>query len=172
LNNRGFRLVATSAFYQTSDGWVALGANNQDQFRKFLDVVGHPELLADPRFETHNARVTNYNVLKQWLTDFLLTQSAAELETKLNAVGVPCVRIRNIAEILDEPHIRQRGLVHDTDLPGADRPLKTIGAGFRMESDPLVPGPPPTVGQHTDEVLHELGYSADEIAAMKADGAF
>jgi len=172
LNNRGFRLVATSAFYQTRDGWVALGANNQEQFRKFLEVVGHPEVLADPRFENHNARVENYHVLKQWLTELLLTQSAAELEAKLNAIGVPCVRIRNIEEILAEPHMQQRGLVQETELPGSDRPLKTVGAAFRMESDPLKPGPPPTVGQHTDEVLTELGYSADEIAAMKADGAF
>jgi crotonobetainyl-CoA:carnitine CoA-transferase CaiB-like acyl-CoA transferase len=98
--------------------------------------------------------------------------SAAELEQKLNAVGVPCVRIRTIAQILAEPHMQQRGLMHETALPGADRPLQTVGAAFKLESDPLIPGPPPTVGQHTDEVLTELGYSEAQIAAMKADGAF
>jgi crotonobetainyl-CoA:carnitine CoA-transferase CaiB-like acyl-CoA transferase len=172
LNNRGFRLVATSGFYQTKDGWIALGANNQNQFRKFLDVVGHPQVIEDPRFASHNARVTNYEALKKWLTELLLTHSAAELEAKLNAAGVPCARIRNIAEILAEPHIRQRGVVHETELPGADRPLQAVGAGFKMESDPLVPGPPPKVGQHTDDVLAELGYGTAEIASMKADGAF
>lgn len=172
LNNRGFRLVATSAFYQTRDGWLALGANNQEQFEKFLDVVGHREIIEDPRFANHKARVTNYEALKEWMTEFLLTQSAPDLEARLNAVGVPCARIRNIAEILDEPHIRQRGLIHETPLPGSDRKLQTVGAAFNLESDPLQPGPPPGVGEHTDAVLAELGYSADEIAAMKADGAF
>jgi CoA:oxalate CoA-transferase len=172
MANRGFRLVATSEFYQARDGWIALGANNQDQIARFLDVVGHPEILLDPRFKDHKLRVENYSALKAWLTQFFLTQSAKELEPKLAAVGVPAARIRDIGEIAAEAHVKSRGLLQQTELPGADRPLTTVGAGFRMESGPLSAEPPPKLGQHTDEILAGLGYNAEEIATMKASGAF
>lgn len=172
MANRGFRLVATSEFYQTGDGWIALGANNQDQIAAFLKVVGHPEILEDPRFLNHKLRVENYDALKAWLTDFFLTQSAVDLEPRLAAAGVPCARVRDIGEITAHPHLQQRGLLHQTELPGDARPLTAMGPGFVYASGEITPEPPPRLGSDTDAILAELGYDPAQIAALKASGAF
>ncbi|RHW19274.1 CoA transferase [Sphingomonas gilva] len=172
MANRGFRLVATSEFYQTRDGWIALGANHQDQIKAFLDVVGHPEILDDPRFATHKLRVENYDALKAWLTDFFLTQSAEELEPRLAAAKVPVSRIRDIEQIASHPHFQERALFHEAEIPGSDKPLVAVGPGFLLESGPIEPGPVPRLGESTDAVLGELGIAPDEIARLREEGAF
>jgi CoA:oxalate CoA-transferase len=171
MANRGFRLVATSEFYKTRDGWIALGANNQEQIRAFLGVVGHPEILDDPRFKDHKARVQNYDDLKAWLTEFFLTQSAEELEPKLAAARVPVAKVREIGDIAEHPHFRERPLFRLAPLPGSEKPLTTIGPGFHLKSGHIDPEAVPTVGQHTDQILRELGYDEGAIASMREAGA-
>lgn len=167
--NRGYRLVATAEFYRTADGWIALGANQQHQIAALFDVLGHPEMLADPRFADHDARVTNYDALKGWLSGFLLGQHAADLEVRLTGAGVPAAMLRDIGQIAAHPQIAERGLLQDATLPGASAPLKIVGPGFAIDADearPLVP----TLGADTDMVLATLGYDAPRIAALHAEG--
>src|SRR5690606_11872129 len=78
--NRGFRLVATSDTYRTRDGYLAIAANHQHQIEAFCRVVGRMDLIEDPRFATHEARVKNFEALTQWLTECFADQSAEELE--------------------------------------------------------------------------------------------
>ncbi len=165
--NRGFRLVATSEFYATADGWIALGANQQHQFEALFTAIGHPEIAADPRFSTHQARVENYAALKGWLTEFLLTREAAELESVLTMAGVPAAMIRDIGEIMEHPHIATRGLVQAAHLPHRDKPLAVLGPGFVVDTDdapPIVP----VLGANTDAVLAGLGYTPQDIIALRA----
>lgn len=165
--NRGFRLVATAEYYATSDGWIALGANHQHQIEVLFRVFGREDMLADPRFATHEARVENYAALKGWLTVFLLSQSAAELEVALTSAGVPAAMLRDVGEIMQHPHMKARGLVEQASLPGTDRLLDVLGPGFAVERS----GEPehvPALGEHTDAVLSELGYDAAAIAALRA----
>jgi len=168
--NRGFRLVATAEYYACADGWIALGANHQHQIAILFRAIGHPELLEDPRFADHAARVANYTALKGWLTEFLLTRSAADLEAQLTAAGVPAARLREIGETLQSPHLATRGLLQDAALPGQERPLGVLGPGFAVACD----GPPPRVpvlGADTEAVLDELGLAADAIANLRRSGA-
>jgi crotonobetainyl-CoA:carnitine CoA-transferase CaiB-like acyl-CoA transferase len=171
MANRGFRLVATSEFYQTKDGWIALGANHQPQVEAFLKVVGHPEILEDPRFADHKARVANYDALKAWLTEFFLTQNAAELEPKLAAVRVPAVKLRDIGEIARHEHFKSHPLFLEAEHPGAEKPLTTVGPPFQFASGAPEAGPVPKLGEHTDAILQELGYSEAEIEDLHATGA-
>lgn len=168
--NRGFRLVATSEYYATADGWIALGANMQHQIEALFRVLGQAAMLTDPRFATHAARVEHYAALKGWLTEQMLTRSAAELEAELTAAGVPAARIRDIGEALTHPHVTGRALVEPVDMPGLDRPLGTLGPGFAVER---APGrlKVPVLGEHTAAVLGELGLSPAQIAALSESGA-
>lgn len=167
--NRGFRLVATAEYYATAEGWIALGANMQHQIEALFRVLGHAELMSDPRFATHAARVEHYAALKGWLTEHLLGRRAADLEAELTAAGVPAARIRDIGEALTHPHIMARGLAEAAEMPGHDRPLTVLGPGFGVESDP-VPRHVPSLGEHTGSVLTELGLTAAEIAALADEG--
>lgn len=168
--NRGFRLVATAEYYACADGWIALGANHQHQIEAMFAVFGHAEILADPRFATHAARVENYAALKAWLTAYLLGRNGAELETALTAANVPAARLRDIGEVMQEPHLAQRALVEWASLPRQDRPLAVLGPGFAVEPDGKVPAVP-VLGADTAAVLGELGLTEAEIAALRTSGA-
>lgn len=164
--NRGFRLVATAEYYATASGWIALGANHQHQIEGLFRAIGHPELLDDPRFADHGARVENYAALKGWLTEYLLTREAEELEAQLTAAGVPAAMLRDVGEIMQHPHLAERNLVQEARLPGHPQTLATLGPGFTVEGPddlPLVP----QLGAATDAVLGELGYSAEAIFQLR-----
>jgi crotonobetainyl-CoA:carnitine CoA-transferase CaiB-like acyl-CoA transferase len=168
--NRGFRLVATAEYYATTDGWIALGANHQHQIEALFRTIGHPEVLADPRFADHGARVANYAALKAWLTDYLLTRTVAELEAELTAAGVPAAMLRDIGEVLQHPHMAGRGLLQDAVLPNHAAPLGVLGPGFAVEADAQPPRVP-ALGADTDAVLAELGLTPEEIAGLHARNA-
>ncbi|RZK03404.1 MAG: CoA transferase [Novosphingobium sp.] len=164
--NRGFRLVATAEYYATAAGWIALGANHQHQIEAMFRAFGRAEMLTDPRFADHAARVENYAALKGWLTEYLLTREAAELEVELTQAGVPAAMLRDIGEVLQHPHMAQRGLLQEALLPGHDRPLGVLGPGFAVQTAAATPAVP-ALGADTDAVLGELGLSGAEIVALR-----
>jgi len=168
--NRGFRLVATSDTYRTRDGYLAIAANHQHQIEAFCRVVGRMDLIEDPRFATHEARVKNFEALKQWLTEFFADQSAEELEPALAAAGVPVARVRNLGQIVTEPHLEQRGTFLDAPLSGTTQTIKAVGPGFTASSQERATnaGLVPRLGEHTDEVLRSIGYSDAEIEQLRA----
>lgn len=167
--NRGYRLVATAEFYPTGEGWIALGANHQHQIEALFRVFGHPEILQDPRFADHRARVENYDALKAWLIEYLAGRRAEEVEAELTAAGVPAAMIRDIAQIAAHPHLQERGLLEDAVLPGSTKPLQVVGAGFGVEKEDALPSVP-TLGEHNDEILASIGVDEREIARLKSEG--
>jgi CoA:oxalate CoA-transferase len=168
--NRGFRLVATAEYYATAEGWIALGANHQHQIEAMFTALEQPEMLADPRFASHQARVENYAELKSWLTEFMLTRKAAELEVLLTNAGVPAAMLRDVGEIMQHPHMAARGLEWQAQLPGHDQPLTVLGPGFAAERDAEIPQVP-VLGADTDAVLGELGLDASAIADLRRQKA-
>jgi crotonobetainyl-CoA:carnitine CoA-transferase CaiB-like acyl-CoA transferase len=170
--NRGFRLVVTSDTYQTRDGYLSIGANHQQQFEKLSAILGVPELPRDPRFADHRARLEHAEVLRAILIDLFRTRTAAELEPQLAAAQVPVSRVRTIPEIVEHPHMADRGIFLDTRVPGREQPVRVVGAGFQFAHDgPDAPAAVPGLGEHTDEILAELGYSEEDAAALHAEGA-
>lgn len=163
--NRGYRLVATAEYYETAEGWIALGANHQHQIEALFRAFGHEEMIADPRFADHRARVDHYDALRQWLVDYLAGRRAEEVEAELTAAGVPAAMIRDVGQIASHPHIVQRGLLDEAVLPGGDT-LQVVGPGFASEGDEQAPTVP-TLGANTDEVLAALGYTAEAIADLR-----
>ena len=166
--NRGFRLVATSEFFPVADGWIALGANEQGQVEALFRILGASEMLDDPRFATHAARVEHYGTVRAWLAERLATWAGDVLEAQLTAARVPAAKLRTVGEIAGHRHVRERGVLEPVTVPGQDRPLEVVGPGFATETAETLTVP--RLGADTDTVLADLGLDASAIADLRRAG--
>ena len=157
--------------FAAADGHVVIAVGNDGQYAKFCEIAGRPDLATDPRFAKNAERVRNRAVLVPLLEAIVRERPAAFWAEKLEAAGVPCGPINTIAQALADPQALARGLRIDLPHPTAGT-VSLVGMPIRMSaSSPNYERPPPLLGQHTDEVLHELaGLHADEIAALRSRG--
>jgi len=156
--------------YPTADGMMALAVGNDAQFARFAEIAGHREWAGDPRFAKNPERVRNRETLDGLIAEALKRDKTTAWIQKLRAAGVPCGPINSVADALDDPHTRARGLVRTVAHPAAGE-LRMVGIPFTLNGTPAtIRRPPPLLGQHTDEVLlNELGMSAERIAQLRAD---
>jgi CoA:oxalate CoA-transferase len=147
--------AAPSGTFRTGAGLLNIAANKQDQFETLARQIGRPDLSADPRFAEREARKANRAALTVEIEAALAAAPAADWEARLNAAGVPAGRVLTIPEVLDEPQIAARALLHRFDtVPGADRPLTVLRGGFLVDGQAPAPDrPPPRLGEHQEEVL-------------------
>jgi len=138
------------------------------QQRRLWTVLEHPEMIK----RTNDERHADHDREETLLAQIMLTRSAAEWEEWLQARHVPACRVRTMGEALADPQIVSRGVLHRHEsAPGIDGGFSVPVAAFKFAHDgPRVDFPPPRFGQHTDEVLGALGYSAAEIAAFRTAG--
>ncbi|CAN5207847.1 CoA transferase [soil metagenome] len=164
--------AAPSGAFRTGDGLLNIAANKQEQFEKLARVIGREDLLTDARFAQREHRKTNRRALTVEIEAALAGHSAAHWETLLASIDIPAGRVASVPEALESEQVRQRELLKTFDqVPGVDRPITVARGGFKMTgSDPDPDAPPPALGQDTDQVLSGIGYSADEIANLKANG--
>lgn len=164
--------AAPSGTFCTGAGLLNIAANKQEQFASLCRVLERPELLDDPRFTEREARLAHRFELKALVEDALQSGSASEWAEKLNAAGVPAGGVLTIPDILDHPQVRDRELVaRFADVPGIDKDVRLVRCGFKIDGQaPRVDAPPSSLGANTDEVLAELGLSAEEIAQLREQG--
>ena len=165
--------ASPSGTFRTGDGPINIAANKQEQFEAVCDVVGRPDLKTDPRFADRQARLDNRPALTALLEDAMAANTAAHWREALNAAGVPAGEVLTVPQILAHPQIADRGLIATFEnVPGVGRDVRVARAGIKINHAPVATKtPPPLLGQDTDELLGELGFSADDIAALKADKA-
>jgi CoA:oxalate CoA-transferase len=162
-----------SGIFTTADGLLAVVGSTSKQCRAICHVLGHPELAEDPRIAQWQSHPELVGELRPILAASYGTRTAAEWELALSAADVPAGRVRDLSEILGDPHIRGRDLLLEIDrVPGIERTIKVPNVGFKLGSGgrPAL-RPPPLPSADTREVLQELGYAADEIDRLEQRGA-
>jgi succinate--hydroxymethylglutarate CoA-transferase len=154
--------------YATSDGMIALAVGNDAQFAKCAAVLGHPEWAGDPRFARNRDRVDNRALVDAMIGDVLAQGTADSWIEKMQAVGVPCGRINTVAQAFTEPHTAARRMIETVVHPTIGE-LRMLGIPFKFGGTPAtVRHPPPTLGQHTDEILNkDLGMDDESIQLLR-----
>ena len=156
--------------FQTKDGWINIGAANQRNWERLLECLGAPELGEDPRFSVNAKRMANLDALVEVLAGYFSKRTSAEWLELLEKSGVPAGPVLSIKEMQSDPQPVARDMVPETDHPVAGW-VQTIGLPVKLSDTPGgVVRPAPLFGQHTREVLAEIGYSDGEIARLLEKG--
>lgn len=156
--------------FRTADGDLAVTVGNDGQFRRLAELVGHPEWAEDERFATNHARVVNRDEIDRLVGEELAKRTRAEWTQALHAAGIPVGPINTVAEALHSPQSQGRGMVQRVEHPVTGG-FEVLGSPLRFtDGPPPVRLPPPRLGEHTNEVLSELGLRAEELEALRRDG--
>lgn len=161
---------APSAAYATADAPINIAANKQEQWEALARLLGLEHMLDDPRFATRFDRKANRTELNAAIEGALIDKPAAHWVAALNAAGVPAGPVLSMQDALAHPGYRARDQVASYHLRSG-REVDVVRTGIHMDGAPLqVASPPPELGSDTEDVLRSLGHSAEEIAALHAEG--
>ncbi|PZQ66088.1 MAG: CoA transferase [Variovorax paradoxus] len=159
--------------FPTKDGAMLLAIGNNGQFARFCEAAGQPEWAADARFASNTLRVKHREVLIPAMETVTRTRTTAEWVTLLEDKAVPCGPINDIGAAFDDAQVKARGLAASLPRDAGDGIAAITGVASPLRlaaTPPVLRRAPPALGQHTDEVLGEMGLSAAEIEALRAQG--
>jgi crotonobetainyl-CoA:carnitine CoA-transferase CaiB-like acyl-CoA transferase len=164
---------ATIAPYDTfaaSDGDLFLAVGNDDQFQRFCPVAALDHLLTDDRFATNPLRVANEAALRSLIAPVIQRRPRDQWIRELTAAGVPCGAVRTVPEALSDPQVAARNMIEDVEHAVLGS-MKVLGTPIKLsDTASSIRSAPPTLGQHTDAVLGELGLSVADIARLRSRG--
>lgn len=169
--NRHPQVVPYEAVQGREGDWFILGVGSDNIWRAFCQYIGRDDLAQDERFTTNSKRIANYEVLLPIIREIIQQKPTDEWLNNLRGVGVPCGRINTVKEALMDSHFIERGMIVELDHPMLGI-VKSLATPVHLSDTPLVYyRHPPTLGEHTDEIVQELGYTKEQILAMREQGA-
>ena len=165
------RLSAPYQAFRTADGHLNIGAANQANWERLCAAIERQDLLDDPRFASNPERMVNLQTLSATLDETFSQKTTARWLEILEQAAVPSGPIYSFSEVYDDPHVQARDMVVETEHATAGR-VRNIGIAVKLSETPgSIRRSAPTLGQHTDEILGEFGYSEAEIGQLRDSGA-
>ena len=165
------RMIAPYQAFATQDGYINIGAANQNNWERMCRAIGREDLLDDERFASNPERMVSIEALTPIMEETFRTKTTSQWVDILETAGVPCGPIYNIEQVYADPHVQSREMSVALEHPKAGG-IRNIGVPVKLSDTPgSVRTPAPLLGQHSDEVLAQYGYAEGEIAALKDCGA-
>ena len=163
-------LNAPYGVFRARDGYLTIGATGEKRWRKLCEVLGAEEWLDDPRFKTNGDRHRNRELLAELISERLQARTIDEWESILNEAGIPCGPIYGIDQAMEHPQVRHRQMVVELPHPAMGT-VRLLGLPVKRSETPgAIRVAPPLLGQHTDEVLREIGVTGDELRRLRERG--
>src|SRR5205809_5198767 len=166
IGNGSVSRKPTANRFQAKGSFLVLAVLTEPQFVRLMTTIGRSDALDDPRFKDWAARTANLPALREVIEGALASDDAKTWETRLTAADVPCSCIWKIDEIVRHPQLESRDVLQTVDSKFG--PMKLVGSGFRLaHGSPGIDRPPPILGEHTDEILGEAGYTPADIERLR-----
>jgi crotonobetainyl-CoA:carnitine CoA-transferase CaiB-like acyl-CoA transferase len=167
LGNTSF-YAAPSDAYKTKDGWIVVSVVGNDMFARWARLVGREDFITDPRFATDQLRADNGEAITAAMNTWLATRTTQEAISGLEKARVPAGPVLELDQVMEDPQVRARELLRYVDHPGAAKPVPLADTAVRLSATPGgIRSRAAALGEHTDEVLSEIGYSEEEITALR-----
>ena len=164
------RMIAPYQAFATQDGYINIGAANQNNWERMCRAVGREDLLDDDRFASNPERMVSIEALTPIMEETFRTKTTAHWVEVLENAGVPCGPIYNIKQVYADPHVRSRDMSVELEHPKSGS-IRNIGVAVKLSETPgSVRTPAPLLGQHSHEVLAQYGYAEGDVAAFRDAG--
>ena len=166
MGNRGVTAAPVDCF-KTRDGFIYVLAIGNPLFERWANLVGAEDWIGDPRFSSDDARGDNADVICERMQGWCIQRTTEQALDELEAARIPGGPVKNLAASLDDPHVLARKLHQYVEYPGIEKPTPLMDTAVRLSVTPGgIRHRAPTLGEHTDQILADLGFSADEIKEL------
>jgi len=162
--------TAPADTYRTRDGWIVVSVIGSEMFARWTRLVGREDLLRDPCFADDLSRANHQHVIAEIMNAWLAARTTAQAVAESEAARIPAGPVLDLGQVLEDPQVKARELLKYMEYPGAPKPVPMADTAVRLSVTPGgVQHRAPMLGEHTDEVLAELGYSTTGIKALRQD---
>jgi len=168
----GYERLRQRRPYRTADGYLCVLVYNGKQWQRFFDAIGRPEMMDDPRFATHASRANHIGEIYDLLAEILETRSSGDWMQLLEQADIPVAKMNAVDDLLSDSHLKESGFFREEEHPTEGGMIAMRTPTDWSESSPEATTPAPQLGEHSLQVLRELGYDEDEITRMKEAGVF
>ena len=171
LGNTGY-YAAPSDVYRARDGWIIVPTIGNQMFRRWARAIGRADLIDDPRLGDDISRGNNASVINEAMSAWCSKRDRSEAISMLESARIPCGPCYDLDEVLADPQVNSRKLLEEIEYPGGVKPIPIASSPIRLSATPAKSSRrAPTLGEHTSEVLGELGFTLEDITALRQSKA-